>query len=85
MGSMLRCHGAVATSGVKAAVVAIAAQADLVVEQLLVLLQAENLSAPGPGAMRGDLRSFYPLLARVNSARFLGQMSWLVDHAAVAA
>ena len=43
-----------------------AAGADLVVEQLLVLLQAENRSAPRPGAMRADLRSSCPLLPVVD-------------------
>src|SRR5215218_1896916 len=44
----------------------VAAQAHLVVEQLLVLLQAENLSAPGPGVMRRDLRTYCPLLTVVD-------------------
>jgi len=43
-----------------------AAGADLVVEQLLVLLQAENRSAPRPGAMRADSRSSCPLLPVVD-------------------
>ena len=34
----------------------------------IVLFQAENLSAPRPGAMRPDLRSYCPLLTAVDRA-----------------